>query len=269
MRGKREICMLRELFALVNDPLFSADKTRRSSLSNCKNWSVPRRSPSLLIGWISIFCYCAKKNLRLHAKQYRASDINLTWCSSSLDNLFESTMVISKKSSITASRGYDKKSLEKLEHSDPVHNKHMQNHFERRRFPDSQEVIGTISYTPLRGHIKSKALLSKGITSNTVSNLHLREDGVGTKQWVGRMLANDSQIFSKTTSCLPDINDRVMNCNLIKGKGRHEYIPRSFCSFCSCSSICMHFSQSLLPFCSFLLFLLASYLHYILRLLNA
>ena len=125
-------------------------------------------------------------------------------------------MVICKNSSITASRGHDKKSLEKLEHSDPVHNKNEQNHFDRRRISDSQKVIGTISYTPLRGHVKSRALLSKGITSNTVSNLP-REDGVGTKQWVGRLLTNDSQIFSKTTSCLPDINDRVKYCPLTRG----------------------------------------------------
>jgi hypothetical protein len=144
-----------------------------------------------------------------------------------LDNLIEPIMVISKISSITASRGYDKKSLEKLEHSDSVHNKHIQNNIDRRRFSDSQDVIGTISLTPLKGNVRSRALLSKGITSNTVSNLHLREDGVGTKQWVGRMLANDSQIFSKTTSCLPDINDRVKYCTVAKGNCSLKYIWQS------------------------------------------
>jgi hypothetical protein len=134
-------------------------------------------------------------------------------------------MVISKNSSITASRGHGIKSLEKSEHSDPVYNKHiMQKHFERRRFSDSREAIGTISHTPLKGNVISRALLSEGITSNTVSNLHLREDGVGTKQWVGRMLAND---FSKTTSCLPDINDRVKYCSLTKGNGSLQYIWQS------------------------------------------
>jgi hypothetical protein len=133
-------------------------------------------------------------------------------------------MVISKNSSITASRGHDKKSLEKLEHSDPVHNKHMQNHFERR-ISESQEVIRTISHTALKGNIRSRALLSKGITSNTVSNLQLaREDGVGTKQWVGRIHAND---FSKTTSCLPNINDRVKYFTDTKGNGSLEYIWQS------------------------------------------
>lgn len=129
-------------------------------------------------------------------------------------------MVISKKTSIILSRGNDQKSFEKSEHPDPVRSKHLQNDIERRRFSDSLGDIGTVVHTPLNRSIRGRTILSKGITSNNLS----REDGVGTQRWVGRLLTYDSQIFSKTTSCLPDINDRVKYCTATKGHCNFEYI---------------------------------------------
>ena len=127
-------------------------------------------------------------------------------------------MEVSRKSSITASRGQDHRKLEKLDQLDPVSSKRVQCHI-KRKIADSLKATTTISHCPVNGDIRSREPFDKQIISNR-SFFVPKDEVVRSKSRLDRLLKNDVHIFSKTTSSLPNIVNKVKifpaasgNCN--------------------------------------------------------
>lgn len=131
-------------------------------------------------------------------------------------------MEVSRKSSIAASRGQDHRKLEKLDESDPVYSKHVQCHIERK-IADSLKATTTISNCPVNGDIRSREPFDKRITSNR-SCFVPRDEVVRSKSRLDRLLKNDVHIFSKTTSSLPNIINKVKIFPVASGNCNREFV---------------------------------------------
>ena len=116
-------------------------------------------------------------------------------------------MKVSRKSSVAASCGQDHGKLEKFDQSDPVYSKRVQCNIERK-VADSLRVTTTISRCSVNGDIRSEEPFVKQITSNT-SCFVKKDDAVRSKSRSDRLLKNNVHIFSKTTSSLPNIINKV------------------------------------------------------------
>ena len=124
-------------------------------------------------------------------------------------------MELSRKPSLAASCGQDHKKLEKLDQSDPVYSKRVQCHIERK-VADSLKVTTTISHCSVNGDIRSKEPFVKQITSNT-SCFVPKQNVVRSKSRLDRLLKNNVHIFSKTTSSLPNIINKVKKIPVTPG----------------------------------------------------